>query len=255
MDAPENNSKKSDSDSTVVSDVTNQSTGETDVEQATATVATATEVPPPPGTPQSKRNVTIAGTQGANLPLNWSTAVSPEDGRVYYWNSVTGATRWTHPNFSTVTPPPPPSESKGPIIGGASGILQQLSSTISGGVYGENTVPAHSNNNSFHAMVDKDSGFHDYDPTQAINSHRVYSICALILFFPLGIFAVIQSHKVVSQWKLERYEQAHDHSQQTLLYSRISCSIGICFWIYFFFFSGPGPFAIEWDWHWPAFVW
>jgi len=209
-----------------------------------------TMAPPPPSDSDSKRGVSIGNTQGANLPPNWSTAVSQEDGRVYYWNSATGATSWIHPNFFKSPVPSPPAKTdinasmtSVPSMGDASGIIEARSSTIS--VVGD-----------FHAMADKEQqgDFHDYDPTQPINSHRLYSIAAFILFFPLGIFALVQSCRVVSNWKQQKYEKAHDKSQQALLYSRISCAIGICFWVYYLFFSGPGPFVLDLHWPWPIFA-
>lgn len=216
-----------------------------------------TEVPPPPADDSNNIGVSTGNTQGANLPPNWSTAVSPQDGRVYYWNSVTGETSWTHPNFTGTLPPPPPNDeirtslTAVPSMGDASGIME----TRSNGTFVDPFVGS-SGVGDFHAMVDKQheiGDFHDYDPSKPIDSHRFYSIFAFILFFPLGIFALIQSCAVVSKWKQAKYADAHDKSQQALLYSRISCSIGICFWIYYLFFSGPGPFVI--DWHWPAFAW
>merc|ERR1719464_1144139 len=211
---------------------------------------------PPPS--DSKKGPFTGNMLGANLPPNWSAAVSKEDGRAYYWNTVTGDTSWTHPNYlSGPLPPPsdreltssssisetqsPPSSTpqtvtQSPSMGDASGIVATRSGTAG----------------DFHAMVDK-GDFHDYDPTQPIDSHRFYSIFAFIMFFPLGIFALYQSFNVVSKWKQQKYEEAHDKSQQALLYSRISCAIGISFWIYYLFFSGPGPFAFEF--HWPAFAW
>jgi len=209
--------------------------------------------PPPSDDAGSKKGVSIGNTQGANLPANWSTAVSQQDGRVYYWNSATGATSWIHPNFFKSPVPCPPSEdimykslSNVPSMGDASGIIESRSMTRTVSI-GEGD-----GGDDFHAMIDKD--FPAYDPTKPINSHRVYSIVAFLLFFPLGIFALIQSCNVVSKWKQQKYEQAHDKSQQALLYSRISCAIGICFWVYLCFFSGPGPFHIDVHWPWPMFA-
>jgi len=91
----------------------------------------------------------------------------------------------------------------------------------------------------------------DYDPAQPINSHRCYSVIALILFFPLGVFAFCSSFSTVSKWHAGQYEKAHDCSQRTVLLSRISCIIGTLFWGYFTYcyFAEPGPYNMiphEW---------
>jgi len=226
------------------------------------TAAGTPMAPPPPSDDDtdSKKGVSIGNTKGANLPVNWSTAVSQEDGRVYYWNSATGATSWIHPNFFNTAIPSPPSEdnvykslSNVPSMGDASGILEARSTTRSvRSAKSAVVVASGSSGEDFHAMIDKD--FPEYDPSRPINSHRMYSIVAFILFFPLGIFALYQSCNVVSKWKQQKYELAHDKSQQVLLYSRISCAIGICFWVYLCFFSGPGPFHIDVHWPWPIFA-
>mmetsp|Transcript_69544 Transcript_69544/g.77797 ORF Transcript_69544/g.77797 Transcript_69544/m.77797 type:complete len:264 (-) Transcript_69544:80-871(-) len=218
--------------------------------------------PPPPSdnTDSKNKGVSIGNTQGANLPPNWSTAVSQQDGRVYYWNSATGATSWIHPNFFKSPVPSPPagsafvrSQTIAPVMSDTSGIMESrsITRTVSAGCESNDGGGggAGRGGDDFHAMIDKD--FPAYDPAKPINSHRVYSIFALLLFFPLGIFALIQSCQVVAKWKEQKYEQAHDKSQQALLYSRISCAIGICFWVYLCFFTGPGPFHIDVHWPWP----
>jgi len=215
--------------------------------------------PPPSDDADSKKGVSIGNTQGANLPSNWSTAVSQQDGRVYYWNSATGATSWIHPNFFKSPVPCPPtgaaaferSQTIAPVMSDSSGIMESRSITRTVSVGCDSNGGSGGGGDDFHAMIDKD--FPAYDPAKPINSHRVYSICAFLLFFPLGIFALIQSCQVVSKWKEQKYEQAHDKSHQALLYSRISCSIGICFWVYLCFFTGPGPFHIDVHWPWPMF--
>ena len=209
----------------------------------------------PPSPPADETYVvSVPSTQGEDLPSGWSTAVSPIDGRVYYWNSSTGATSWTHPNFpdSTTIPPPPPAKIEtAPSLGDYSGIIAARSTMDFDKdiEVGSSTITTKAD---YYAMAEK-GGFHDFDPNEPINSHRFYSIVALILFFPLGIFALCQSCNTVSKWKQGRYAEAHDRSQQTLLFSHISCAVGFCFWMYLFFFSGPGPWGLEWPVWWPHF--
>lgn len=192
--------------------------------------------------PEDKTSVATASTQEAVLPEGWSTAVSPIDGRKYYWNQSTGATSWTHPSTGGAAAAPAPVSS--PIItalslGEFSGIMAARSAAIDKDVETGKT--------DYAAMDDK-GDFHEYDPNQAvINSHRCYSIIAFLLFFPLGMIALCKSCSVVSKYHQGRYKTAHDHSQQTLLFSRISCIIGVCLWSYigYCLWAGPGPGVIE----------
>lgn len=220
-------------------------------------MATGVNVAPPPPSDSTKNGIAIGNKLGANLPPNWSTAVSQDDGRVYYYNVETGDTTWTHPNYFSSPVPPPPSDNgddtergiagspsavtKAPSMGDASGILNARS---------RDTV-SNTGGSDFHPMVDKgDYGMNDYNPNEPIDSHRFYAIVAFLLFFPLGIFAVCQSCNTVSKWKQQKYAEAHDKSQQVLLFSRISCVLGIAFWVYFLFFSRPGPFVLDFHWQW-----
>mmetsp|Transcript_25026 Transcript_25026/g.54874 ORF Transcript_25026/g.54874 Transcript_25026/m.54874 type:complete len:223 (+) Transcript_25026:95-763(+) len=207
--------------------------------------------PTRPSPPADTSNVTAV--HAGDLPEGWSTAVSPIDGRVYYWNSSTGATSWTHPNVTGSTPIPAPPTNNGidmvPSMGDFSGIIAARSTSVDDECekdieVGSSTLTSKT---EYAAMTDK-GDFHDYDPNQAtIRTHRWYSILAFILFFPLGMIALCRSCSTVSKYKQGRFETAHDHSQQTLLFSRISCIIGVFFWSYiaYCFFAGPGPYVLE----------
>jgi len=193
--------------------------------------------------PETETNVSATSIA---LPDGWETAASPVDGRIYYYNASTGGTSWTHPSFpgaiisvpAPSVPPPAPNN-----------LIQHTAS-----VGDESGIMA--NRSEIDLDLEASDGYTkmtEYNPKRPINSHRCYSIVALILFFPLGIFAFCKSLSTVSKWKQERYETAHDCSQQTLLFSRISCIIGIGFWSYFAycFYAGPGPYVlipVEW---WP----
>jgi len=214
------------------------------------------EAPPPPSD-STKNGIAIGNKLGANLPPNWSTAVSRDDGRVYYFHVETGDTTWTHPNYfgSPVPPPPPPSsaDAEAGIAQSSTGITMISSMGDASGILNtrSNVTAAEGGGGDFHPMVDKgDYGMSDYNPNEPINSHRCYAIVAFLLFFPLGIFALYQSCNTVSKWKQKKYAKAHDKSQQVLLFSRISCILGIAFWVYLLFFSKPGPFAIDIHWQW-----
>eukprot|EP00537_Pseudo-nitzschia_pungens_P011743 CAMPEP_0172392322 /NCGR_PEP_ID=MMETSP1061-20121228/8491_1 /TAXON_ID=37318 /ORGANISM="Pseudo-nitzschia pungens, Strain cf. pungens" /LENGTH=228 /DNA_ID=CAMNT_0013123145 /DNA_START=92 /DNA_END=778 /DNA_ORIENTATION=+ len=215
------------------------------------------EPSPRPSPPADIPNVpSITTTSSAvDLPAGWSTAVSPIDGRVYYWNASSGATSWSHPNMTSpprvaATPsvaaqPTTPIE-MAPSLGDYSGIIAARSSMDKEKdiEVGSSTLTSKT---EYAAMTDK-GDFHDYDPKQAvINSHRLLSILALILFFPLGMIAFCRSLSTVTKYRQGRFATAHDHSQQTLLFSRISIIIGVLMWSYvaYCFFAGPGPYVLE----------
>jgi len=167
------------------------------------------------------------------LPEGWEHAVSPIDGREYYYNAGTGATSWAHPSMPGATVDPSTEAiDTAPSLGDFSGIIanrttENYGDVEEGDVYTKMT---------------------DYDPTQPIRAHRCYSFIALVLFFPLGAIAMCKSRACVSKYSAGEYEKAHDSSQQALLFSRISCIIGVLFWSYFAYcyFAGPAaPFAMD----------
>ena len=194
------------------------------------------------------------------LPAGWEEAVSPVDGRVYFYNASTGATSWTHPSVSgenNVVPPPPkevPSPPKEdienvPSVGDYSGILANRSTMVDDQPVLQNKSTLTTSVAPAAADIDVvEEGLYtklsDYDPAQPIDSHRCYSVIAMILFFPLGVFAFCSSLSTVTKWHQGEYEKAHDRSQRALVFSRISVGIGAAFWAYFFYcyFAGPGPY-------------
>mmetsp|Transcript_8527 Transcript_8527/g.17779 ORF Transcript_8527/g.17779 Transcript_8527/m.17779 type:complete len:205 (-) Transcript_8527:231-845(-) len=184
-------------------------------------------------------------TEGEDLPLpeGWTTAISPVDGRNYFFNESTGATSWKHPSLPGKTAfdtPPAYDINTIPSLGDDSGIMANRSTVV-----GDDE--------------DIEGGYtkmSDYGPNNTIYSHRVYSVIALILFFPLGVIAVCRSMTVVSRYIQGQYEQAHAASKQTLAFARISCIIGVISWSYFAYcyFNGPGPYVLDFppEW-WPDF--
>lgn len=185
------------------------------------------------------------------LPEGWENAVSPVDGRNYYYNSKTGATSWTHPAIDGVTPAPSKDEIENvPSIGDYSGIMATRTVEDYGASLSNKSTLTKS---ADAAEKDIEEGgaytkMTEYDPKAPINAHRCYSIVAMILFFPLGVIAFCKSLTTVSRYHQERYEAAHNSSQAALLFSRISCIIGVIFWSYFAYcyFAGPAaPFVVD----------
>lgn len=197
----------------------------------------------PETTPPTTEPIAEPTPEPKPLPEGWEEAVSPVDGRVYYYNAASGATSWTYPSNSEpvedeVQTAPSYVPTIVPSIGDFSGILANRSTM---------TVSA-SKSMDPPAANDVETGIYtkmtDYDPAQPINTHRCYSVLALILFFPLGVFALFSSFSTVTKWHAGQYEKAHDCSQRTVLLSRISCIIGVLFWGYFTYcyLAEPGPY-------------
>jgi hypothetical protein len=175
--------------------------------------------PPPPAT-----SVGAAGTTHlASLPPGWATAVA-QDGRIYYWEQSTGKTTWTHPSIQP--PPPPPVEHMiSPSMSSRSGIMATRS------------LKSHPSMNEYDTP---------FNASRRPDSHQCFAIVSIILFFPIGLCALLQSLRVDDAWDAARYGDAVNHSRQALLYGRLSCALGAIFWIYWIFFSGPGEFHFEW---------
>lgn len=56
----------------------------------------------------------------------------------------------------------------------------------------------------------------------------------LFCFFPLGIFAIINSIKVNSLWKQGQYEQARIASDKAIKYGQLGLIVGGLIWVLFF---------------------
>eukprot|EP00429_Kryptoperidinium_foliaceum_P049536 CAMPEP_0176121394 /NCGR_PEP_ID=MMETSP0120_2-20121206/61101_1 /TAXON_ID=160619 /ORGANISM="Kryptoperidinium foliaceum, Strain CCMP 1326" /LENGTH=156 /DNA_ID=CAMNT_0017455935 /DNA_START=90 /DNA_END=557 /DNA_ORIENTATION=- len=132
---------------------------------------TSTVPPPPPPADGS--------SQWSQLPPGWSTAISPHDGRIYYWEQATCRTSWTHPLASSQgpareVPPPGPLGRFGKFFGGSRNM----------------TMPLNPND--------------IYDTPRNARSrpdnHQCHAVAALVLCPPVGVFAVFQSIMVDRSW-------------------------------------------------------
>lgn len=173
-------------------------------------------VPPPP-------SMSVPVADPTSLPEGWSAAVAP-DGRIYYFEQSTGTSSWTHP-LAPKPPPPPMDHVISPTMSSKSGILAARSMK------------------SQPSMTEHDNPF---NASRHPDSHQCYAVIAVILFFPIGLCALIQSFNVDQAWGESRFGDAVNHSRQALLYARFSCALGAIFWIYWIFFSGPGGFEFVW---------
>lgn len=167
-----------------------------------------TEVPPPP--PSDPLN------DWQKLPPGWTTAYSPKDGRIYYWEKSTGKTSWTHP---LATPSPPMDFAPD---------TAQMGQNNSRGFF-----------NRPWNMFSNRAEFHDtpWTATRRPNNHQCYAMAALVLCFPVGVCAVFQSIMVDRAWSDGQYGDAVNHSRQASQYACFGSFIGVIFWIWFFFFE------------------
>lgn len=193
------------------------------------------QVPPPPPPPSDSPN--------SSLPPGWAAAVSPHDGRMYYWEKATGKTSWTHPSAAATHQP---------YLAMAPGAKHTPSASITK----ENQLVA--------TNLSMDSGASGIIASRSMRSvdplknngfpvtHQCYAIVATLLFFPLGLFALIYSFKVESAWDAGRTIDSLRYSRRALLFSRVSITLGVVFWMWFIFCRGPGGIIFDFR---PLFEW
>jgi hypothetical protein len=173
----------------------------------------------------------------AFLPPGWTAAVTPGDGRLYYLETSTGRTSWTHPGGA-------PQKMKQPVVVDPSTMSNVVISpqqhqdvvkpslTIdSGSPSGIMATRTMKSRLSFDSQV--------LSGSVRPRTHVTFAIVATILFFPLGLFAIVHSMKVNQAWDSGRYSKAVIHSRRVLLFSRLAITIGGIIWMYWFFFAGP----------------
>mmetsp|Transcript_13671 Transcript_13671/g.25636 ORF Transcript_13671/g.25636 Transcript_13671/m.25636 type:complete len:220 (-) Transcript_13671:176-835(-) len=173
-----------------------------------------------------------------SLPPGWATAVSPKDGRLYYWEKSTGNTSWTHPAITPTQQQPAVAAPVGVQTANAVPATppqqRQVLTSISLDSDAESGIMA-SRTMKTNASVEN-----PINGSRRPNTHQGYATLATILFFPIGLFALVNALKVDQAWDSGRYGSAIKHSRASILYSRIACGTGAVFWIYFLFFRGPG---------------
>jgi hypothetical protein len=186
-----------------------------------------------------------------SLAPGWTTAISPQDGRIYYWEKATGKTSWTppiapltyQPNV-VMTPPSAPTRPSMPTQPLPNDTSTRSLDRARSGIIASRSMKDHHSIDHNTAMI---VGY-----SQRPTTHQCYAIVATILFFPLGLFALIYSLKVESAWNASRTNDSIRYSRRALLFSRVSAAFGAVFWIWFLFFRGPGGFDLDFR---PLFEW
>lgn len=226
------------------------------------------EAPPPP--PNHAQNQSFPA-----LPDGWSTAVSPEDGRVYYWEKGTGRTSWVHPHalMSAEDPPSKMQHGISPVNiedGQTSTASSRPSSPDPSGSFWaggtknfffargnfcsrQEPILATAASQSSAASVGSELPLHPADRMARIEyletpwmasprkpyNHQFNALVALVLCFPIGICALIHSFSCDNSWNEGRYSEAVRHARKAHNYACVGTGIGIIFWIYWLLFR-PG---------------
>ena len=156
------------------------------------------------------------------VPPGWKSATRESDGKLYYWEVATGRTSWTHP-FATV--------GLNPTAASTDTFLKQ------------NLTSRFWNSDSRNTRA--------FDTPMAASqrpdSHQCCALFSCVLFFPLGICAMIHSFLTDKRWSDGRYGDSVNHSRQAYNYSWWGVFIGVILLIYWFFITGDGfPDFGEW---------
>lgn len=136
----------------------------------------------------------------AEVPEGWTTAVDPNDGRMYYLELSTGRTSYAHPYAGS-------------------------GRTLVANFWGS---PSSTATSLYHETPS--------DARHRPDNHQCEAVLATVLFPPLGIFALFHSIQVDRCWAMGAYSASLMHSRQAPNYASCSIFIGIIMWIYLLFF-------------------
>lgn len=208
----------------------------TDIPGVTVLTPPPQDAPPPPPSGVPSENA------WGNLPPGWVTAVSPTDGRIYYWEQATGRTSWTHPlamnSSKSMDNQSPPPDNRYPTPGERSN--NSWNSPWRGFSWERRNRGIGMEDSGMTRTEYLDTPF---NASRRPENHQCYAVTALILCFPLGVCACIHSFSVDRAWRQGRYGDAVNHSRQATSYACFGCFVGACFWIYWIIW---GERRIEW---------
>jgi len=204
------------------------------------------------------------------LPPGWTIITDASDGRMYYFHSESGITRWTHPNVpithshhSSFEMDKHSEENKSKTwkekcIQVAAPLLPpslNLSSRKSKSEKRKNKrkyLQDHQDNESHND--DNPINYHNTGLSwwKRPDSHQCYACVSLILCpIPMGCCAMYHSKMVNQRWGEGRHGDALDHSRQANNYACWGTVFAAGFWIYWYFYIREGAEG----WHWPDWDW
>ena len=251
-----------------VGTATPPSTTQTQAQTTAITSDPSSLPPPPPAHPRTMNDWSI-------VPPGWSTAVSPEDGQMYYYEQATGRTSWTHPAYEVpatvgsqgLIPHPsllqqqqqpqqvmqhqqPQHDHLQPVpFGNSSSFDRKMLNFWNSGSATNRNHPSINKDNLRMAMTPAEYYDTPDNASRRPKNHQMYAVCSLFLFFPIGIFAMYHSLQVDAAWKQARFGDSWNHSRQARQYSGFGNFCGLIFWIWLLFFREPRVI----DWKWPDF--
>jgi hypothetical protein len=198
------------------------------------------QVPPPPAIDEFEL--------ARQLPSGWMSAVDA-DGSIYYWNIATGETSWTHPSCQNAPPPPPTMGMRG----------EKLPPGWTSVVHDDGNLyywEVHTGKTRWtHPSLDVPSPPRDFDavwkeslenplmggyPSTRPKSNLVLALVSLILFPPIGLFAVLHACQVRYCWSKGKYVDAHFHAQVSRGFGILASLAGVALWVYVLIFSEGG---------------
>jgi hypothetical protein len=180
----------------------------------------------------------------ACLPEGWTTAVDPNDGRIFYHNNSTGERSWRHPsappddqdNISNTKPKSILSKNtrfSNPFSKPQQEQQQQQQlppppNASSGGMWNEH--PSHA--------------------TRRPENHQCDAFVSLLFCPPVGVLAMYHSLQVDRCWHQGLYGDSVNHARQAPKYAWFGIFVGAIFWIYVIFFRREDFRWPDWDFNW-----
>jgi Interferon-induced transmembrane protein/WW domain len=152
-----------------------------------------------------------ASSPFATVPGGWTIQVDPQDGRIYYLETVSGRRSWIHPHADTTM-----THSHDPIT-----------------------------SNTDKWRMDRNPLDTPLNATRRPDAHQCQSVVACLMCPALGILALYHSLATNRAWNQERYSDAMGHSREAPKYAQLATCLGMVFWIWFFFFRPQGQ-GREW---------
>lgn len=204
------------------------------------------QVPPPP--------IMDEFESVRQLPSGWMSAVDA-DGSIYYWNIASGETTWTHPSCQNAPPPPPTMGMQGEKLPpGWTSVVHDDGNLYYWEVHTGKTRWTHPGLDVAPPPRDFDAVWKEQStlehplmgyPSTRPKSHLVLALLSLVLFPPIGLFAVVHACQVGYCWNKGRYVDSHFHAQVARGFGILASLAGVGLWVYILVFSQGGIHNLE----------